>query len=53
VKAHRAFYEAYEGPIPVGMYLRHHLPPDRCIGYACCNPDHQQLNNSPRRKIPS
>ena len=52
VKAHRAFYEAYEGPIPVGMYLRHYLPPDRCIGYACCNPDHQQLNNSPRRRIP-
>jgi hypothetical protein len=35
------------------MYLRHHLPPERCIGHACCNPDHQQLNNSPRRRIPS
>ena len=32
VKAHRAFYEAYEGPIPDGKYLQHHLPPERCIG---------------------
>jgi hypothetical protein len=54
VKAHRAFYEAFEGPLPDGKYLQHHLPPpDRCIGYACCNPDHLQLNNLPRRRNPS
>ena len=53
LKAHRVFYEAYEGPIPAGIYLQHHLPPERCIGHACCNPDHQQLNNSPRRRTPS
>jgi hypothetical protein len=27
VKAHRAFYEAFEGPLPDGKYLQHHLPP--------------------------
>jgi len=26
VKAHRAFYEAFEGPLPDGKYLQHHLP---------------------------
>jgi len=24
VKAHRAFYEAFEGPLPDGKYLQHH-----------------------------
>ena len=27
VKAHRVFYEAFEGPLPDGKYLQHHLPP--------------------------
>ena len=53
VKAHRVFHEAFEGPLPEGKHLRHHLPPERCIGHACCNPDHQQLNILPRRRIPS
>ena len=26
VKAHRVFYEAFEGPLPDGKYLQHHLP---------------------------
>ena len=53
VKAHRAFYEAFEGPLPDGKYLQHHLPPERCIGHACCSPDHLQLANSPKRRNPS
>ena len=47
LKAHRVFYEACERPIPEGMYLQHHLPPDLCIGQACCNPDHLRVTNSP------
>ena len=53
VKAHRVFYEAFEGPLPDGKYLQHHLPPERCIGHACCSPDNQELNNSPRRRNPT
>ena len=53
VKAHRAFYEAFEGQLPDGKYLQHHLPPERCIGHACCSPDHLQLANSPKRRNPS
>ena len=53
VKARQAFYDAFEGPLLDGKYLQHHLPPERWIGHACCNPDHQQLNNSPRCRIPS
>jgi hypothetical protein len=26
VKAHRVFHEAFEGPLPDGKYLQHHLP---------------------------
>jgi hypothetical protein len=47
------FYEAFEGPLPDGKYLQHHLPPERCIGHACCSPDNQELNNSPRRRNPT
>ena len=53
VKAHRVFHEAFEGPLPDGKYLQHHLPPERCIGHACCSPDHLQLANSPKRRNPS
>jgi hypothetical protein len=50
VKAHRFYFEACEGSdVPVNMFLRHHLPPDKCIGHACCNPDHLQVSDSPRR----
>ena len=48
-KAHRVFFEACEGPLPDGFFLRHHLPSDKCIGHACCNPDHLQVSDSPRR----
>jgi len=32
VKAHRAFYEAFEGPLPDGKYLQHHLRPASASG---------------------
>jgi len=32
-KAHRFFFEACEGQIPDGVYLRHCLPTDKCIGH--------------------
>ena len=48
LKAHRVFYEACEGPVPAGMYLQHRLPAGKCIGQACCNPDHLLVTNSPK-----
>jgi len=33
--AHRVFYEAFVGPIPVGFEIDH-----VCRNRACCNPDH-------------
>ena len=35
VKAHRAFYEHFVGPIPDGMYILH-----SCDTPACVNPEH-------------
>jgi hypothetical protein len=53
VKAHRAFYEAFEGRCSRMASISSATcppPPERCTGQACCNPDRQQLNNSPRRR---
>jgi hypothetical protein len=44
LKAHKVFYEAWVSELPTGIYLHHDLPPDRCIGNACCNPEHMSMN---------
>jgi hypothetical protein len=48
LKAHRFFYELCGSTVPRGAYLQHHLPPEKCIGHACCNPAHLRLSNSPK-----
>lgn len=52
LKAHRYFYELCESPVPPGTYLQHRLPPEKCIGHACCNPAHLIVSNSPKA-VPS
>jgi hypothetical protein len=38
MRAHRAFWEAWRGPVPEGMVLDH-----LCRNRACCNPDHLEI----------
>lgn len=41
--AHRVAYEALIGPVPDGLSLDHRLhngDQPRCVGRACCNPEH-------------
>jgi hypothetical protein len=52
LKAHRYFYEQCESPVAPGVYLQHHLPPEKCIGHACCNPAHLRISNSPKAVPP-
>ena len=49
-KAHRVFYETWEGVLPLGQYLLHHLPADKCIGNLCCNPEHMAVSHQRRDK---
>lgn len=53
LKAHRYFYEHCESPVAPGAYLQHYLPPEKCIGHACCNPAHLRISNSPKAAPPS
>ena len=53
LKAHKVFYEVFEGPIPAGKYLQHYLrTPQFCAGRARCNPVRLQLGDSPVMEPP-
>ena len=41
VRAHRAAWELFRGPIPTGCWVLH-----RCDVRACCNPDHLFLGDA-------
>lgn len=47
-KAHKVFYESWVGVLPEDRFLHHERPADKCIGNACCNPEHMTVSN--RRK---
>jgi hypothetical protein len=46
-KAHKVFYETWNGELSPGNYL-HHIPPDNCIGNACCCPEHMKVTRQRR-----
>lgn len=52
LKAHRYFYERCESSVVPGAYLQHYLPPDKCIGHACCYPAHLRISSSPKAAPP-
>ncbi len=46
IKAQRVYFEVFVGPLPKGARLKHFLKAEKCIGSACCNPAHLNVEQS-------
>jgi hypothetical protein len=49
LKAHRVFFEVWIEAVPRGLFVRHGMTDQKCIGHACCFPFHLRLSPNNRK----